>query len=122
MSKSEFSSYPCQPVYIDENQVVRFKDNKVALDLVIKAGGINSLDWSDYPIADVEQFNQLLGWSVSAWSRRFASSESIQTLELLLANQELSQQEAQIIALRDRVGELEQRIKSFFVDNEDLQE
>ena len=57
-----------QPIYLDEHGVVRFKCNEIIKKLVRdKTIDLSEIDFAAFPTPDVEQFFQLLGYSVSGY-------------------------------------------------------
>jgi hypothetical protein len=61
-------SQPMQPIYLDELGTPRFKDNAIIRKLVDnEIIDLNKIDTQDFPVADVEQFWQLLGYSTSGY-------------------------------------------------------
>lgn len=58
---------PMQPVETDENGTKRFRDNKIVIHLLDNGGlDLNDLARINFPREDRDQFNQLIGYSVSA--------------------------------------------------------
>lgn len=56
---------PMQPLYTDRRGVVRFKENAVVSYLLDKGGlTLNDLALVDFPQEDLEQFAQLIGYSL----------------------------------------------------------
>ena len=60
--------HPRQPLFVDENGVVRFKTNAIVAHL-LRAGGddMNSLAVMEFTNEDRRQFAQLIGYSVSGY-------------------------------------------------------
>lgn len=61
-------SHPMQPVYIDEDGIARFKQNKIVRWL-LDAGpfDLNMIAVTPFEQEDREQFAQLIGYSVSGF-------------------------------------------------------
>jgi hypothetical protein len=61
--------HPMQPVYRDENNVVRFKPNKI-LEYLFDIGALdlNKIAAMSFPVEDRMQLAQLLGYSISGYS------------------------------------------------------
>jgi hypothetical protein len=61
--------HPMQPVYRDENDVVKFKPNKIIEYLFdIGALDLNRIAAMEFPAEDRMQLSQILGYSVSGYS------------------------------------------------------
>ena len=59
---------PPQPLVRDEHGVIRFLCNQIVRDLVDRRViNLNDLDLRKYPDADIEQFWQLIGYSISGY-------------------------------------------------------
>jgi hypothetical protein len=69
---------PMQPIYLDENGTPRFKHNAIVRKLVDKKViDLNKIDVQNFPIEDVEQFWQLLGYSISGYGLSFVRPETL---------------------------------------------
>lgn len=68
VSKVRVPKHPMQPIVWDGRGVIRFKKN-AAIDYVLDNGGIdlNQIAMGNFSIEDREQFNQLIGYSVSGY-------------------------------------------------------
>ena len=64
--------HPVQPVYVDKDEVLRFKENRIVrymLDALTEKGiGLNQLCLMNFSVEDWSQLNQLIGYSVSGFS------------------------------------------------------
>ena len=61
------TKHPMQPLVVRDG-VLRFKPNMVLRDLVARGVvSLNSINIDQYPPEDLEQFWQLLGYSVSSY-------------------------------------------------------
>lgn len=97
-------SYPLQPIITDDKGVVRFKANAIVAHL-LESGAIdlNALHAMDFKPEDWEQFNQLIGYSLSAWGTlQHTSNESWEAANLV-QEQGLDSLQARLVAVE---GEL----------------
>lgn len=97
-------SYPLQPIITDDQGVVRFKANAIVAHL-LDSGAIdlNALRGMDFKPEDWEQFNQLIGYSLSAWGTlQHTSNESWEAANLM-HEQGLDSMQARLVAVE---GEL----------------
>jgi hypothetical protein len=61
-------AHPMQPIGWDENGSVRFKRNAILRWLVdTRKVNLNAIDFGSFPVEDIGQFFQLLGYSTSAY-------------------------------------------------------
>jgi hypothetical protein len=59
---------PPQPLYRDPQGVIRFRANAVVRHLLDRGGlTLNDLPWGDFPQEDVDQFHQLIGYSLAGY-------------------------------------------------------
>jgi hypothetical protein len=59
---------PMQPIYIDHQDVTRFKNNGVVQWIIdSKKLSLNDIDTEAFPAEDVAQFWQMLGYSTSGY-------------------------------------------------------
>lgn len=57
-----------QPIYLDDSGSPRFKCNAIIRKLTHdKVINLNKIDFESFPVEDVEQFFQLLGYSTSGY-------------------------------------------------------
>jgi hypothetical protein len=81
MSYSLPKTQPMQPIYLDDDGTPRFKNNAMIRKLLDEK--FFSLEdvaaiWENVPVEDVEQFWQLLGYSISGYSDlSFVRTETI---------------------------------------------
>jgi hypothetical protein len=70
--------HPIQPVYIDNQQVIRFKPNKL-VQYLLDNGGIdmNQLAMLRYDDSEHEQFAQLIGYSLSGFGELSYVSDKV---------------------------------------------
>lgn len=68
VNKVRVPKHPMQPIVWDGRGVIRFKKN-AAVDYILDNGGIdlNQIAMGKFTIEDREQFNQLIGYSVSGY-------------------------------------------------------
>lgn len=63
--------HPVQPVYVDKQKILRFKENHIVrymLDILTdKEMGLNNLARMNFSMEDWSQFNQLIGYSVGGF-------------------------------------------------------
>lgn len=63
--------HPMQPIYLDKHGVARFRQNNIVRFLQEWASSrgmnLNDLHMLGYDKEEWEQFNQLIGYSVSGW-------------------------------------------------------
>ena len=76
------TSFPMQPIELDEKGVVRFKRNRMVRDLLDfsqpRGFGMNEMAAGDYTADEWMQFAQLIGYSVSSYGDlSYASKESV---------------------------------------------
>ena len=60
--------HPMQPMYVDEQKVLRFKRNKI-IDWLFNTGklDLNTIGATDFPKEDRQQLAQLLGYSLNGY-------------------------------------------------------
>lgn len=80
------SKQPIQPLYRDEDGIVRFQDNSIVrflLDWSRQRGmGMNELAKLHFPAQDWQQFAQLIGYSVSGFGDlSYAENDTIAAAE-----------------------------------------
>ena len=65
----ESSRHPAQPVYLDDEGVLRFRHNRIVAFLM-ETSRFNHNDLAELPfsVEDREQFAQLIGYSVSGFA------------------------------------------------------
>lgn len=82
--------HPIQPLVEDEHGVLRFKSNAIVRFLLDNGPfDLNMLALEDFSQEDHEQFNQLIGYSLSGWGDLdFVSDETYERAEWLLTNPE----------------------------------
>lgn len=70
-AKKDAERYQCQPIDIDNNGVLRFRENKIVTYLLdfstTKGCGMNELARQDFSDEDRMQFAQLIGYSLSGY-------------------------------------------------------
>jgi hypothetical protein len=81
------TSHPMQPIAHDSHGVVRFKRNGIIDDLVRrKIIDLNDIDVDAFPVEDVEQLWQLMGYSVSGYGDlSFVRPETIAAADAIAA-------------------------------------
>lgn len=74
---------PLQPLYRDAKGVIRFRGNAVVQWLVdSRIVNLNGILIENFPQADVEQFWQLLGYSIAGYAElSFVSDETYQAVD-----------------------------------------
>lgn len=123
------SALPQQPIYLDEDNVARFRANKI-VEYIRKHYGVNLNDLHraipvDGAREDWEQFAQLIGYSVSGFGElSYVSDESYQTAIRRLREPGKTEQEARIEHLQDVIEQvrdsLRDGVRALFPDTGDL--
>lgn len=106
-------SQPIQPLITDEQGVVRFKANGIVAHLLEQGGiSMNQLHMLDFSSEDWEQFNQLIGYSLSVWGTlQHTSNESWEAANLMLEQGHCSLQarleaaEGELASFREAMAE-----------------
>ena len=104
--------HPIQPLIEDNNGTVRFKEN-VLVTYILDNGGIdlNDLALIDFPLNDREQFNQLIGYSLSGYGELgFVSDETYEAAQRMYEEGK-PDYVARIAALEAKVAKLRQALK-----------
>lgn len=71
-------NHPMQPIYRAPDGVIRFKENRIITWLVSNRSNLNEIAMQGFPQEDMEQFWQLLGYSVSGYGDlSFISPETV---------------------------------------------
>lgn len=100
-------SQPIQPLITDDHGVVRFKANGIVAHLMGSGAiDLSALAAMDFKPEDWEQFNQLIGYSLSAWgSLQHTSPESWEAANLM-HEQGLTSQQARLEAVEKELAAL----------------
>ncbi|WP_190284481.1 MULTISPECIES: hypothetical protein [Aeromonas] len=106
-------NHPLQPIYADEQGVVRFKANKIVCHLLDHGGiTLNDLATLDFSVEDWEQFAQLSGYSLSGFGelsyvRKYTYEAAAKMAELGLSEAEarIAHLEGELLALRQALRE-----------------
>ncbi len=96
------SKQPMQPIGVDSNGYPRFKSNKI-VEYLLENGGIdlNHLARVDFPQEDMEQFAQLIGYSLNGFSELgYVREETYRTAEAM-SDHGMTEDEAKIAALEE---------------------
>lgn len=103
---------PMQPLYTDEHETIRFKDNKIVIRLLEYSRehgfGLNEIaqEREKYSIEDREQFYQLIGYSLCGFSELSdVRSESYCTAERMCKEGE-DEKTARIIILTNLLNKV----------------
>ena len=96
---------PMQPIQKDEHGILRFKENEIVRRLLDDSGiSLNEIAFWDVSREDREQFAQLIGYSLSGFSDLSYVSDETCDVATQMAGSGMSEQEARIAALEDRLG------------------
>ena len=96
---------PMQPIQKDEHGTLRFKENEIVRRLLDDSGiSLNDIAFWDVSREDREQFAQLIGYSLSGFSDLSYVSDETCDVATQMAGSGMSEQEARIAALEDRLG------------------
>ena len=98
--------HPIQPLALDENGVMRFKENKI-VRFLLDAGqfDMNQLAMMEFSNDDREQFAQLIGYSLSGFSElSYVSDETYEAADLL-SQGETCEKDARINSLEQIISE-----------------
>lgn len=70
--------HPIQPLIMDKNNVLRFKEN-VIVRYILDNGGIdlNHIVQQEFPKEDLEQFYQLIGYSLDGFADLDATTNEV---------------------------------------------
>ena len=76
--QSPLPRHPMQPVYQDDNDTLRFRENVIVRHLLDHGKiDLNQIAMRDFPQEDREQFAQLIGYSISGYHElSYVSDES----------------------------------------------
>ncbi len=93
--------HPNQPIEEDAHGVLRFKENKIVsklLDVASAHGcGLDELHRMNFSREDWQQFNQLIGYSVSGYASLSCSSlDDTFVFDLMCEDPELTEEQARI--------------------------
>lgn len=104
-------SFPLQPIITDAQGVVRFKANGIVAHLQESGAiNINALLAMDFKPEDWEQFNQLIGYSLSAWGGlQHTSNESWEAANLM-HRQGLDSMQARLVAVEGELAALREAL------------
>lgn len=100
-------SFPLQPIITDDQGVLRFKANGIVAHL-LESGAIdlNALHAMDFKSEDWEQFNQLIGYSLSAWGGLDHTSDESWEAANLMHEQGLDSLQARLQAVEGELAAL----------------
>jgi len=92
----------------------RFIPNKVVEYLLEKGGlTLNDLPYSVFPQEDLEQFAQLIGYSLNGYSElSYVSDEAYEAAHKMSENTELSNHQAVNESLREQLSEARKGVKA----------
>lgn len=94
--------HPIQPIIIDDNGFLRFKENKIVRYLLDNGGiDMNMLAILQFPKEDEEQFAQLIGYSLSGFSELSYVSDETYSAAEKMAEEGLTEDKARITALEE---------------------
>lgn len=110
--KEFIMTFPIQPIENDEHGTARFKENKVVSYLLDNGSlDLNQLMSQNFPKADMEQFAQLIGYSLGGFSElSYVSNETYETA-LAMHEQGLSEAEARNNYLRAQLQDIKSGIR-----------
>jgi hypothetical protein len=104
---------PIQPLEIDDNNVLRFRPNKLVQFLLDNNGKIdmNMLASIDFPREDREQFAQLIGYSHSGFADLGYVTDETYLAAAKMHEKGMSDTEARLIVLTDLVMKLRAELR-----------
>lgn len=95
--------HPVQPIYVDSNGTLRFKENKIVSFLLDNGGyDMNKLACMDFSQEDREQFAQLIGYSLDGFSELSYVSDAAYETAIKRA-EGLDERDARITYLESRL-------------------
>ena len=137
MSEKKFktlkeTTHPLQPIYLDDDGVVRFKPNTI-VDYLVSGGAKENITLNDladmgFPREDWEQLAQLIGYSVSGWGDlSYVSANRRNAADAMVENPKDDPQTARIQELESTLNSLRSKLKEpiaelYGVHPDDLQE
>ena len=121
------STHPNQPLYIDQQGVIRFKENNRVVYLLENGGiDLNHLAVMEFSQEDRMQFAQLTGYSLGGYGDlSFVTDDNY---ELVYATKGgTDEQDAELIYLREKLDSIREQLRvlvplAFRIDPEDLVE
>jgi len=116
------AKHPIQPLELDENKVLRFKENKIVSFLL--DNGPYNMDYlarKEFSQGDREQFAQLIGYSHSgAGDLSYMSDKVLNTSEAMYKDKNTSEQESKIAYLESRLEEIKDKVRDLTVEVFDI--
>lgn len=118
--------HPIQPVETDDNNVVRFKENKIVTYLLDNGGiDLNDLAVQSFSADDRNQFAQLIGYSVGGFASLDYAAEDIIDTAYEMCDNKYDTRDAQIRVLTDKLNSVRDQIKEvtaslFSIHSDDL--
>lgn len=105
--------HPIQPAAPDEYGIVRFKPNEIVNYLLYNGPfDLNHLATKKFSLEDQEQFAQLIGYSVSGFADlSYVSPDTLDAVDVMLANPEVGTASARIEALEAQLLELREGMR-----------
>lgn len=121
-------SHPMQPLIIDEQDLPRFKKNKIVEYLYTKGNiDLGHIACEGFDVEDMEQFYQLMGYSVSRYTTlSFVSDRTLNAVDRAKNDPKISELQARLYATEAELKEIKRLLKAaalvaFNIHEDDLQ-
>lgn len=104
---------PIQPLYVDDQDVLRFKENKIVTYLLENGGiDLNQIAAKGFNVADEEQFAQLIGYSHSGFGDlSYVSDETWYAAREMWDGEEENSLKARVLVLEKQLRDIKKGLK-----------
>lgn len=99
--------HPVQPLFIDKQDTLRFKENAIVTFLLDNGPfDMNTLAVLDFSAEDREQFAQLIGYSLTGFGELSYVSDETYGVAVRMAEEEQNEDKARIAYLEEELRQL----------------
>lgn len=113
--KSIMWEMPLQPLYVDTNNVIRFRGNKIVKHLLDThpCCDLNKLATLPFTKADQEQFAMLIGYSVTGFGElSYVSDKTYEKVQIKVIELEIRKLQNKIDQLKTEILTLESKVSA----------
>lgn len=113
---------PLQPLYLDQNGTIRFQENAV-VNYLLNNGGLNMNDiaMQGFPKEHLEQFAQLIGYSLYGFADlSYVKESTVITAENIFHNKDVDPLQAKCDALEAELNHCHQKLEKIVSKLEEI--
>lgn len=105
--------HPIQPIYLDEQRTLRFKQNSIVRFLLDRGGfDLNFIAQTDFPREDRVQFAQLIGYSLDGFGElSYVNDYDYLVAQKTCQDKNISEKEARIEVLEKELADLKELLR-----------